>query len=43
MKALLFIMPNLENPLSFQTGFPKSGPTYGGKWLIHGNKHCKDN
>ena len=30
-------------PLSFQTGIPKVDQHTGGKWLIHGTKHRKDN
>ena len=42
-KKLLSIMSNLQTQLSFQTRFPKSGPHTGGKWLVHGTKHRKDN
>ena len=30
-------------PLSFQTRIPKVDQHTGGKWLIHGTKHRKDN
>ena len=30
-------------PLSFQTRIPKVDQHIGGKWLIHGTKHRKDN
>ena len=30
-------------PLSFQTRIPKVDQYTGGKWLIHGTKHRKDN
>ena len=39
----VFLYLKLTNLLSFQTRFPKSGPTYRGKWFIHGTKRHKDN
>ena len=43
-KKVVFTYVKLTNLLSFSTRFPKSGPTYrGGKWLIHGTRHRKDN
>ena len=36
-------MSNLQTYYHFKTRFPKSGPTYRGKWLIHGSKRHKDN
>ena len=39
----VFPYVKLTNLLSFQTRFPKTGPTYRGKWLIHGPKCRKDN
>ena len=33
----------LQNPLSFQIDFQKVEQHTGGKWLMHGTKHRKDN
>ena len=45
MKKLYFLPHYVKrtNPLSFQTRFPKVDEHTGGKWLIHGIKHHKDN
>ena len=42
-QKIVFPYVKLTNLLSFYTRFPKSGPTYRGKWLIHGTKRRKDN
>ena len=43
MKTLPFIMPNLQTHYYFKLDFQKVDQHTGSKWLIHGNKHRKDN
>ena len=43
MKRLLSIMSNLEAHYHFKCVFQKVHRHTGGKWLIHGTKHHKDN
>ena len=39
----VFHCVKLTKPLSLKTRFPKMDQHTGGKWLIHGTKHRKDN
>ena len=43
MKKLFSIMPNLQTRYHFKLDFQKVGQHTGGKCLIHGTEHCKDN
>ena len=43
MKRLLAIMSNIKNIYHFKLDFQKVDQHTGGKWLIHGTKHRKDN
>ena len=43
MKKGVFLYEKLTNQLSFKTFPPKLDQHTGGKWLIHGTKHCKNN
>ena len=43
MKKLFSIMSNLQKTIISKINFQKVGQHTGGKWLIHGTKHCKDN
>ena len=43
MRKLFSIMPNLQAPYHFELDFQKMDQHTGGKWLIHGTKHHKDN
>ena len=43
MKKLFSIMPNLQTHYCSKLDFKKIDPHTGGKWLIHGTKHRKDN
>ena len=36
-------MSNLQTHYHFKLDFQKVNWYTGGKWLIHGTKHCKDN
>ena len=36
-------MSNLQTYYDFKLDFQKVDPHIGGKWLIHGTKHHKDN
>ena len=43
MKKLLSIMSNFQTHNHFKLDFQKVDQHTGGKWLIHGTKHYKDN
>ena len=43
MKEGFFCYVKLTKQLSFKTYFQKMDQHSGGKWLIHGTKHRKDN
>ena len=43
MKKLFFIISNLQTHDHFKLNFQKVDQHTGGKWLIHGTKHRKDN
>ena len=43
MKKLFSIMSNLQFHYHFKLDFRKIDQHAGGKWLIHGTKHCDDN
>ena len=43
MKKWLFIMPILQTHYHFKLDFLKVDQHTGGKWLIHGTNHYKDN
>ena len=43
MKNLFSIMSNLQTQYHFKLDFQKVDPLTGGKWLIYGTKHHKDN
>ena len=43
MKKLFSIMSNLQTHYHFKLDFQKVNQHTGGKWLIHGTKHRKDN
>ena len=36
-------MSNLQTHYHFKSDFQKVDQHTGGKWLVHGTKHCKDN
>ena len=36
-------MSNLQTNYPFELDFQEMDQYTGGKWLIHGTKHCKDN
>ena len=42
MKKLLAIMSNLHTRYHFKLDFHRVDQYTGGKWLIHGTKHRKD-
>ena len=42
-KKLLSIMSNLQTHYHFKLDFQKVDQHTGGRWLIHGTKHHKDN
>ena len=43
MKRLFFIVSNLQTHYHFKLDVQKVDQHTGGKWLIHGTKHRKDN
>ena len=43
MKKLFSIMSNLQTHYHFKLDLTKLAQHAGGKWLICGTKHCKDN
>ena len=43
MKKFFLHYVKLTNNYHFKLDFQKVGQHTGGKWLIHGTKHCKDN
>ena len=43
MKTLFSIMSNLQTHYHFKFDLQKLDQHTGGKWLIHGTKHRKDN
>ena len=43
MKKLLSIMSNVQTHYNFKLDFQKVDQHTGGKWLIHGTKHHKNN
>ena len=43
MKRLLSIMSHLQTDYHFELYSPNVDQHTGGKWLIHGTKHHKDN
>ena len=43
MKKLFSIMSNLQNHYHFKLNFQRVDRHTGGKWSIHGIKHCKNN
>ena len=43
MKTLFSIMSNLQTYYQFKLDYQKLDQHTGGKWLIHGTKHHKDN
>ena len=43
MKKLFSIMSNLQTHYLFKLDFQKVNRNSGGKWLVHGFKHRKDN
>ena len=43
MKKLFSVISNLQTYYRFKLDFQKVGQYTGGRWLIHGTKHRKDN
>ena len=43
MKKLFSIMSNLQTHYHFKLDLWKVDQHTGGKWLIHGTKHCEEN
>ena len=43
MKKLISFMSNFQTHCHFKLDFQKGDRYSGGKWLIHGTKHHKDN
>ena len=43
MKHLFSIMSNLQTHYHYELDFQNADQHIGGRWLIHGTKHHKDN